>query len=125
MSEDIPAEIRDFLSRHIRSVAQLDVLYLLSSNPDRMWTAEQVAAELRNNVSMADTHLRSLANDGLIHNGGDWYKCCGDAEIAEKINRMIYIYNLRRPAVIHFIYSQPNESIRAFADAFKIKKDGD
>jgi len=123
MSDDIPAEVREFLRRHIRSVGQLDVLYLLTSSTDRSWTAEQVAAELRNNVAMSDGHLRALASQGLITHRDGNFSSCGDEVTAEMITKMIYIYNLRRPAVIHFIYSQPQESIRNFAEAFKIKKD--
>lgn len=122
-TDDIPEDVKDFLRRYIRSVGQLDILYLLMSDPSRPWTAEKVAAELRTNLSLAASQLEEMRRHGLVQGQVGEYKCCGDKLTLDMIGRLIYTYNLRRPSVIHYLYSQPMETIRSFADAFIIKKD--
>lgn len=124
MSEEIPKEIREFLRRYISSVGQLDILFLLFKHPDRFWTAQQISQELRTNQSLAQTQLEELAQKGLILVEGEMgARCCGEPEHLESLTKLVSFYSLRRAVVIEFIYSQPLDRIRIFADAFRIKKD--
>jgi predicted ArsR family transcriptional regulator len=120
MADDIPSEVKEFIRHNVVSVGHLDVLLLLARDPERVWIADQVASELRTNQTLAEKHLRDLASLGLARAG---YMCTSEPALREKIERLAGIYHLRRPSVIHFIYSQPMDRIRDFADAFKIKKD--
>lgn len=67
MADDlIPEDLRDFILRHIDSIAQLEALLLLRRNPEETWTAEASAKRLY--ISEADaTHvLDRLCADGLL-----------------------------------------------------------
>lgn len=124
MSEEIPKEIREFLRRYISSVGQLDILFLLFKHPDRFWTAQQISQELRTNQSLAQSQLEELAQKGLIFVEGEMgARCCGEPAHLENLTKLVSFYSLRRAVVIEFIYSQPLDRIRIFADAFRIKKD--
>jgi hypothetical protein len=44
--ELVPDDVRDFILRHIDSVAQLEALLLLRANPDEDWDAPKTAKRL-------------------------------------------------------------------------------
>lgn len=124
MSENIPQEVKEFLRKHINSVGQLEILFLLYKNPERDWSPKELSLELRTNQSLAERQLQELSRSSLvlIDDQGRG-RCCTEQEQVDLVGRLVAFYNLRRAVVIEFIYSQPLEHIRSFADAFKIKKD--
>lgn len=124
MSEDIPEELREFLRSYISSVAHLDILFLLFKDPEASWSTDQISRELRTNLFVAERRLTELAAKGLVdmdpEKGG---RCCRDSTVLAQITKLQAFYSLRPAIVIEFIYTQPLDQIRAFADAFKLKKD--
>jgi len=124
MSDDIPDGVKDFLRRYITSVGHLEILILLFKEPERFWTAQQVSLEQRTNTSLAQIQLEELAQKGLVtFDGSGGARFCSEAGHGDIMSKVVAFYTLRRAIVIEFIYSQPLDRIRSFADAFKIKRD--
>ncbi len=124
MSDDIVGELKDFLRRHIKSVGHLEILVLFSKDLDRSWTAQQISQELRTNLSLAGTQLDDLTRSGIVEICEDGSsRCVMEPVYRETLKRLVSFYLLRRSLIIEFIYSQPLDRIRSFADAFRIKKD--
>ncbi|WP_413587361.1 hypothetical protein [Bdellovibrio sp. HCB274] len=121
-SGDISLEIKNFIRKHVRSVTLLDVLFLLKRNEQRSWTPEEVSLELRSNPGYARSQLLELAAISVLReeNGSFRYDA---GELSLLIDKLEILYNSHRSTVTNFIYSQPIDSIRDFANAFKIKKD--
>ncbi|UPJ50471.1 hypothetical protein IVB30_03340 [Bradyrhizobium sp. 200] len=42
----VPGDIRDFILKHIASVAQIEALLLIWSNPEKRWRVSKVAARI-------------------------------------------------------------------------------
>ncbi|WP_413581284.1 hypothetical protein [Bdellovibrio sp. HCB288] len=121
-SGDISLEIKNFVRRHIHSVTLLDVLFLLKRNSQRGWTPEEVSLEMRSNPGYAHSQLRELVGIGLLtEENGRFRFDAGD--LSATVDKLEVLFNTRRSSIINFIYSQPIDSIRDFANAFKIKKD--
>lgn len=124
MSNEISEELRSFIRRNINSVSLLDVLFLLKKDAHRKWTPEGVSHEMRTNPSYAASQLYELvAMKCLSFEEPNLFWFDPQAESSELFDQLEELYNSRRATVINFIYSQPIESIRNFADAFKMKKD--
>ncbi|KYG63210.1 hypothetical protein AZI86_16030 [Bdellovibrio bacteriovorus] len=123
MSNEIPESLRLFLRRNINSVSLLDVLFLLKRGAPQTWSPEELSVEMRTNKSYAASQLAELQALNLIHLDGTKYIYDPSPQDREMIEALESLYNSRRSTVINFIYSQPIDSIRDFADAFKIKKD--
>lgn len=123
MSNEIPEPLRLLLRKYFNSVSLLDVLFLLKRGSHKGWTAEEVSGEMRTNRSYASSQLTELTAARLVKNEDGKYFFAPEKEEAELIDQLEELYHARRSTVINFIYSQPIESIRNFADAFKIKKD--
>jgi hypothetical protein len=97
---------------------------MLKRNPERIWTPEEVSAEMRTNPSYAKAQLEELLLAKLVASDqADHFHFSESTSHLENVQALEVLYNNRRSTVINYIYSQPIDSIRDFANAFKIKKD--
>jgi hypothetical protein len=121
--EPIPDEVRDFILRHIDSVAQLEALLLLRANPGESWTVGGAAKRLyAGEPEIADV-LTRLCEDGLVSVADSIYRY--DAATAGQrslVDRLADVYSRHLIPVTNMIHAKPRR-IREFADAFKFRKD--
>jgi hypothetical protein len=122
----LPDDVIRFLNEHIDSVEQLEVLLLLHRAAEAAWTAEMVAAALYTQPASAARRLESLHADGLIERvagAGDAYRFVPEpADQGEMIATIADTYRERRVAVVTAIASKPMENVRAFSDAFRLRR---
>ena len=122
----LPDDVTRFLDAHIDSVEQLEVLLLLHRAAESDWTAEMVAAALYTQPASAGRRLAALCDDGLIlasprQSGA--FRFVPEANAAgEMIATLADTYRERRVAVVTAIASKPMENVRAFADAFRLRR---
>jgi hypothetical protein len=58
----LSGRVQQFVVRYINSIDQLEMLLLLAHNPEKDWTAEQIARALFTERESAATRLDELAN---------------------------------------------------------------
>jgi predicted transcriptional regulator len=128
----LPETVRDFLSTHIRSMSELEVLLLLQRDPSRWWTAHQVNAELKSSLESASTHLEHLCLAGLLQqrkvaeSAEQEYRFHADeAHLATIAQLATALSRGWVAAIVDAIYAARRNSIRDFADAFRLGKKGD
>src|SRR5690606_34932858 len=66
MPEDIPAELRSFITDHIGSIAQLELLLLLAADPAKSWNADEAAKALYTAADMTYGLLEGMRTLGLL-----------------------------------------------------------
>jgi hypothetical protein len=123
MTDDVlPDEVRDFIQRHIDSVAQLEALLLLRANPDMNWDIAGTAQRLYTSQEEIADVLARLCADGLIgcRDNTFCYECT--AEMQRKVDLLANVYGRHLIPVTNLIHAKPRR-IREFADAFKFRKD--
>lgn len=127
MADGLPDDVKEFLQEHISSVAQLEVLLLLRGDREQRWTAEQVGKALYTTPEMVDEQLSELSRRGLVAVGEDsepnYRYWPATPELDAQVAVLETAYKERRVAVITYIYSQPLEKVRTFADAFRLRKE--
>jgi predicted transcriptional regulator len=125
--EDIPPEVRAFIADHLGSVVQLETLLMLHEAPDRAWTAEDVASSLRIDPAWAEAQLATLRDDGLAKSDegtpGHFRYAPRDAATRAAVDALAVTYSERRVTVISLIFSKPADNLKAFSDAFRLRKD--
>lgn len=121
---DFPSEVRRFISRHIGSLEQLEVLLLVSALPDRDWTVDAVFQIVQTNRTLVQQRLDEFVRDQLmIMNPDGTYRYAPKSEsLAHDIAATAGFYKLSRHKVVEMIYSPKTDDIRAFSDAFRFKK---
>jgi hypothetical protein len=124
--EDIPHNVRVFISEHIHSVLELESLLLFAAAPDRSWTAEQLSRELRINMQWAAEQIAELAKRETIAVDAatpmHYRYAPRDGTKAQTVKDVARAYADRRVAVIQLIYSKPGDPVQSFADAFRFRK---
>lgn len=121
--ELIPTDIRDFILRHIDSVAQLEALLLLRGNPNETWDIANVARRLYGNEQEIAELLTRLREDGLLAASNDVYRYeSATPEQRDIVDRLAAIYSRHLIPITNMIHSKPRR-IRQFAEAFKFRKE--
>jgi hypothetical protein len=127
-SREVPPEIEAFLQAHIRSVMQLEVLLLLHREADRWWTASGANLELRSSLDATYKHLRDLCDSKLveIRPGAEpqFRFAPAKPEDLVLVASLAELFRTRFYSVVESVYTSERKGIRAFADAFKLKKGG-
>jgi hypothetical protein len=121
--EPIPGDVRDFILRHIDSVAQLEALLLLRNNQSETWDVQKVAKRLYTSEHEAAEALKSLREDGILNVSGSSYRYeCATSELKASVDHLAAIYARHLIQVTNLIHGKPRQ-VRRFADAFKLKRD--
>ena len=120
----LPQRVQRFLASHIDSIEKLEVLLLLRAQAARTWTGGEVAQALRIAEESARRRLDDLCERGML--ACERSDCFRYAPIsgteAQAVDELAATYATRRVSVITYIFSQPTERIRSFADAFRLKR---
>jgi hypothetical protein len=126
-SDTLPAPVKQLLSRHIRSVEQLEVLLLLRSQPQRAWTAAEVYDVIRSSQTSIAARLHAFASDGLaVEEQGSpptFRFAPKDENTRSAVDQTAAAYQTWRIRVIEAIFAPEADPAQSFADAFKLRKD--
>lgn len=124
MADAFPTDLKEFIGKYIHSVAQLEILLMLRSESDKCWTAEEITRRLYLQLEMTSQLLLEVVQSGLaIRTGSGFiYQPVNDADRIA-IDHLAQIYHERRVAVIAEIFSKPKDSLRAFSDAFRLRRE--
>lgn len=123
MGGDLPRELTDFITRHLVSVEQLEVLLLLHRHPEKVWTVAALSRELRGNEAAISQWLNNLVSTSLVEAVGDGYRFqATSGELTARTELLAAIYRERMVRVIEFLYARPASQLVDFSDAFKFRK---
>lgn len=126
MLDDFPGNLKEFIARHIESVAQMEALITLRHDRERRWTSEEVASQLYITKDMCESMLSGLERDGFLvreTNANVTYRYQpSDDSVDETIAQLADIYHERSVAVVTQIYSRPIDKVKTFADAFRLRR---
>ena len=122
----IQPELREFVTTKFGSPDQLDVFLLLYRSPERSWSPNEVAAELRVAPQSAGMRLFLLASAGLLTSSGSpelRYAYAPDPAL-DHWARLVSEAWHADPAGLYALLpgGQPADPARQFADAFKLRK---
>lgn len=123
----LPDNVHRFIYQHVASVEQLEVLLLARRSPGRSWSAEDMARELYSHPTSIAGRFQALLGAGLLRETGPGYfqYAPRTMELDAAVSRLDDMYRERRVAVIAAIASKSVENVRAFSDAFRIRKKED
>lgn len=88
----VPDDVRDFLLRHISSVAQIEALLLICSTPEERWGLPQIAARIYASDTETADALESLCAAGLLACSDNVFCLNASTENVEMIRRLQEVY---------------------------------
>ena len=124
MTSGIPEGVRGFLLQCIDSVEQLEVLLHMHRTPEESWSSESIARALYSNPESIAHRLAGLHSNGLLAqtSASSYRYQPKTAELDGTVSQLAETYRQRRVAVITIIASKPTEKVRAFSEAFRLRK---
>jgi hypothetical protein len=118
----IPRDVLEFLLAYIDSIAELEALLLLRSDPDRTWTPAAMSARLYSEEAHSAQILNHLLANGLCTAAGGHFRY-GPSDVAkhDTAERLAHAYAHYLIPVTNVIHGKP-PSIQKFADAFRLRR---
>ena len=120
---DIPEDVRSFIERRIDTVPHLEALLLMSGDPLRSWTVEEIAARVYVPPEQSKAVLIDLSRHGLVRKARAGYVYDSASSDAPLVSNLELAYRRQLVAVTRFIHSRASPAVREFARAFKFKRD--
>ncbi|WP_271587533.1 hypothetical protein [Bradyrhizobium sp. CCBAU 53415] len=115
-------ELRSFILKRIDSVAQIEALLLIRSDPQSQWSAARLARRLYISEAEAAEALSRLCASELLTCTDEIYALDGVPEQnLALIEQLLGVYSRHLIPVTNLVHSKPRR-IGSFADAFKFRK---
>lgn len=126
-NDPIPEDVQSFIAEHVRSLRGLELLLLIQADRNREWTAPELSHELRATSDWANLELRHLESRGLLIQtdpaSSKFRYAPYKTELEAVVTKLADIYKVRPFAITQAIFSVPRDSIRQFADAFRLRRE--
>ena len=123
------ASIVDFVRENIASPEELEVLMRVMDPPERWWDVDGVAKALGLDPAVARRSLEHLATRNLlairVTNDVRYQFQPGEPGLAAACVAFAEAYRTNPLAMLRLASEQSRRGIRAFADAFRIRRDDD
>jgi hypothetical protein len=120
----VEEEVVAFIRAHIGSLYALELLLLTKRGRDKTWQPDELIRELRSSGTAVAEALSRLLKAGLVAErpSGNYTYAPASPErerLADEIERL---YTSRPISVVKAIVATPDEKLRVFSDAFKLKE---
>jgi predicted transcriptional regulator len=117
--EDIIA----FIRTHIGSLYALELLLLIKRDRGKSWQSGELVRELRSSRTAVAEALNRLLKAGLVLEGSGGYSYAPASPERERLADEIEKAYVSRPmTLVKAIVAAPDEKLREFSDAFKLKE---
>ena len=108
----------------IDSVPELEAVLLLRTHRDRPWSVEEAGARLYVSETVAAHVLSALTERGVLAAEGPLYRYAPiRPELDLVVQDLASTYSTNLIAVTRLIHGKPTDSVRQFADAFRLRKE--
>ena len=91
-TQSVPDDIRDFILKHIASVAQIEALLLIWATPEKRWSVSQIAARIYTSETETAKALDGLCDNGLLDRKDGTFGLKTSKETIEIIGRLREVY---------------------------------
>ena len=121
--EIIPPAARALIAERIDSVPELEAVLLFRTEARRTWTPEEAGQRLYVSTTVASHVLAELADRGFFAREAEAYRYApASPELAAAVDELASAYSRHLVAVTNLIHSKPSQSVRDFANAFRLRR---
>jgi biotin operon repressor len=117
-------EVIAFIRAHIGSLYALELLLLIKRGRGKNWQSGELVRELRSSRTAVAEALNRLTKAGLVvENPSGGYAFAPTSPECERLaDEIESIYTSKPISLVKAIVAAPDERLRVFSDAFKLKE---
>jgi hypothetical protein len=122
----LPADARGFIQACIPDVDAAELLLFVARERAQLHSLRKLTAHLKHaelNEAAVERYVHGFMQCGLVEREGDAYRFARSASrydgVLVELGRL---YNEQPVTLVRMIYAPKDDRLRAFADAFKIKR---
>jgi predicted transcriptional regulator len=123
-SAQLDAQVEAFIANCINSVEQFEILLLLRQRHEL--DADTINAHLRTSLTSVEKRLDDLARKDLVSkrdaNGQIVYFYNPPERYKAIIDQLVVLYTTHRVAIINLIFSKPQDILKDFSEAFRLRE---
>jgi len=125
MADDLlPGDVREFITAHIDTIAQLEAMMLLRSQPSDGWDIVKIARRLYVSEPEVSHALGRLIDVGVVTAQSGTFVYDPAPTLRPLVERVALTYTRHLIPVTNLIHAKPRPSrIHQFADAFRFRRD--
>lgn len=118
-------DLIEFIEGSLDSVWSLELLLALNRQPQRVWSAEELVAELRSSRLVVCKSIDKLLACGLVVTDAEDLVRYGPASADQDrlVSALDEAYRARPDAIRRIILRHSSDQLRIFSDAFRIIKE--
>lgn len=116
-------QVDQFVIEEIDSVPHLEALLLLWNSRPKQWSPEEMGKALYLTTEYTQPVLQDLVNHKLAFSEAGRYAYESDPERDKVIEALDRVYRREIIRISNMIHSKASPAVRAFARAFRLKKD--
>ncbi len=126
--EPFPEDVTNFMYENVESIDQLEILRILSEDPEKEWDFTALANEVQAAPQTIRAHLTAMQARGLLMTttrGADLTCRYGvsSRKLEDGVGHLLQMYKKRPVTMIKMLYQRAKDPLRAFANAFRIRKE--
>jgi hypothetical protein len=112
-----------FIQTNLSSVWALELLLLLFRSQSRSWTRQELIRELRGSESVVNAAIQTLHKLGVIveDKPGNFIFRPAGGFLDDIVASVDQLYSTHPMTVIKAITGSPNDKLKLFSDAFKLR----
>jgi hypothetical protein len=119
----LPDKVLQFLAANIASVEQLEILLMLRAGHDRSWNSREIYQRVMTNVRSIEQSLKKLCEQEQVRQVSEGqYQFIINTDLERVLEELAAAYKEMPTRILSALYGRPSSEMKAFADAFKIKK---
>lgn len=120
-------DLQTFVRAAIRTVWSIELLILLKRDQARTWREPDLVRELRASMTSVAQALSAFETAGLVVRGteGEIVYSPATQGLRDISDRLEAAYRERPMAVVDAIMAEPDDRLRTFADAFRLRPPSD
>jgi hypothetical protein len=125
--EEIPVDLKQFIFTYIDTVDDLRALLMLRAQPEVDWSVEHASLKLYQPLGVASAVLAKLTARGFLTSQSSpklsYRYGPASADLANMVDRVVELDRTRPVTLINLIYNRTKDSLQAFSDAFRLRKE--
>ena len=97
---------------------------LLHAERDRSWSVDEICDVVGCPRSWAEAQLAAMGDAGLVEGAGEgWRFAPTSAELEHATAALQEAYRLQSREVARFVFATPGHDLKAFSDAFLVRRE--